>query len=64
MALKPISGPDELTGNSKDDIQMLHTVISQAVNDLNYMLSSIDQENMTEEVASAINNITGGNDNG
>ena len=64
MALKNISLPDELTGDTAVDIQALHTCISNAVNNLNYVLANIDQENMTEDVAVAINNITGGNDNG
>ena len=59
-----ISLPDELSGDTNTDIQMLHNSMQEAFKNINYMLANLDQENMTEEVATALNAITGGNDNG
>lgn len=50
MALKNISLPDDLSGNDKQDIEMLHGTVSNAISTLNYILSNIDEENLTEDI--------------
>lgn len=50
-----INPPDELEDETNPNIVNLHTTVTTMVNTLNYALSSIDDENLTEELLNKIN---------
>ena len=53
--------PDDLQDDTNEDINMLHSVVKNLVENLNYGMNNIDIENMTDEVASIIE--SGGSSN-
>lgn len=50
-----INPPDELEDEQNPNVVNLHTTVTTMVNTLNYALSSIDDENLTEELLNKIN---------
>ena len=55
MANIYINPPDELEDDDKVNISNLHATVTSMSNMLNYAMSSIDDENLTEELLSKIN---------
>ena len=55
MANIYINPPDELEDDDKVNISNLHATVTSMANILNYAMSSIDDENLTEELLSKIN---------
>lgn len=63
MATIKFDPPDELEGDSNLDIENLHTAVNSIVSKLNYVMGNIDTENMTEDVANIIDNLSEENNN-
>lgn len=54
MATFNVSGPGALTGNTQADIEMICEVVGNLVNQLNYVLNSLDDENLSDDILSRI----------
>ena len=50
-----INPPDELEDDNNVNISNLHATLTSVINTINYALSSIDDENLTEELLNKIN---------
>lgn len=50
--------PDELEEDQNVNISNLHATLTNAIQQMNYVLGNIDTDNFTEDIAEAIDNLT------
>ena len=60
MATIHLNLPDELEEEQNVNVVNLHTTLTSAIKQLNYVLGNIDTQNMTEDLAKILDDLSEG----